>query len=613
MNVMPHMQRLLMLVLGILLPEEELALGEREGRIGEATRDAIRRFLVEHAKTVPEGLEEQSPEWSKWLIHELEAARKPQYIVFGKILAGGELPLSNVRVEAFDRDLPSRERRFGAEPTKLGKATTDAKGRFQITYALDQFRAGDALSRSQALPERNADLSFRVFDRSDHDLLIRWIQTGDREYRANEIIRNAPTELEVTILVESQPAESESEYEQLIALIAPVVEGVSIAELTDEDMAFLIGEIAVEQQPETQQNLEWLRWSALLARETQLPIEAFYGWARTDLPDMWRDLHAFDDQERRDPQAARLLDHLVATAEETLIAHLLRAVEGRIIPSAIRDRAGDIAYAIRRRALKEVAVRLRLEREPGGEPLAGYLVTTLDAGANNRDLGTDVTDALGEFMVVYEVHVTAVDDEHDLRFRVRGPAIAEAVEVTRPVRADTSAATGVRVLLPEIDTTLQRLREHGHIDLPDQVFQSLMNKYHIRSLADIRRLGGLKRIAELRDLDLTVMSRLDAFADLDRLSEDLSEISALLDLQYDSVAAIADATRSEFVASMSTSEAGLSARRAAELHVAAQAQTEMLDLMFAGIALDFANGIRPSAGYMAGDYYPPFPEEQDHE
>src|SRR5688500_10579125 len=110
MNVVPHLQRLLMKVLGIVLPDAELVQGEREGLVGEATRVAIQRFLAERRLTIPEGMEQQSLQWFEWLIQQLEAGRT-EFVIFGQIRDTTERPLSGARLQAFDRDLPSVERR----------------------------------------------------------------------------------------------------------------------------------------------------------------------------------------------------------------------------------------------------------------------------------------------------------------------------------------------------------------------------------------------------------------------------------------------------------------------------------------------------------------------
>lgn len=396
-----------------------------------------------------------------------------------------------------------------------------------------------------------------------------------------------------------------------MAAIAPVIDTLPLAELTEEDVAFLASEL--EFNEEQAARLRWLRAAAALSERTGVVTEAFYGWARTGLPDRWAELRAPGDQDRRNAVMTRLLDEFAATTEETLSEHLLRAIEERIIPARIRDRATAIVRTIRRRTQQEYSVALRLERTPTGEPLVGYTVTTFDVDENNRDLGTDVTDALGEFVVAYFASSNAQGIERGLRFRVRGPALDQDIQVTQRIRPDAHTVIGIRVSLPTSQPTLQDLRGAGRIDVPEAILDTLERQHGIHSFADIRRRGGLSRVADVRSLDSAAIRRLDTLADLDRLSSDVSETLVLLAHQYDSVAAIAAVSRREFVTAMSTHEANFSERRATELYIAAQAQTEMLEQIFAGMMIDFANGIRPSSGFVDGDYVPPFPpEEHEH-
>jgi hypothetical protein len=101
-----------------------------------------------------------------------------QYTINGTIIpTANEAERAGVRVQAFDRDLPSLERRTGSVPQMLGKeATTDAEGRFQITYTLEQFHNGEGISLFRRLREKNADLSFHVFDSTGQELSIRSIK-----------------------------------------------------------------------------------------------------------------------------------------------------------------------------------------------------------------------------------------------------------------------------------------------------------------------------------------------------------------------------------------------------------------------------------------------------
>lgn len=135
-----------------------------------------------------------------------------------------------------------------------------------------------------------------------------------------------------------------------------------------------------------------------------------------------------------------------------------------------------------------------------------------DNQANGRDLGTDVTDALGEFVIAYFAGDNAGSIARGLRFRVRWPSIEDPVEVTQRIKPDAQAPVGIRISLAGALPTLRQLGGSGHIDLPDAILATIEGKHGIRSLADIRRIGGLVRIAELRTTDLAATIHLNALA-----------------------------------------------------------------------------------------------------
>jgi len=176
------------------------------------------------------------------------------YTITGTITPSDGVERAGVRVQAFDRDLPSLERRRDSTPQILGpqmlgkEAITDAEGRFQITYTLEQFQSGDGISRFRKSSENNADVSFRTFDITGRELNIKGIEAWEREYRPNQIIFNAPRSLVVNIVLDSPLEAGTSEYEQLIALLAPVVEDLPLTELSDEDISFLTNEFGLDQQ-----------------------------------------------------------------------------------------------------------------------------------------------------------------------------------------------------------------------------------------------------------------------------------------------------------------------------------------------------------------------------
>lgn len=220
-----------------------------------------------------------------------------QYSITGSIIPPEGSDRAGIKVQAFDRDLPSLERRSGSAPQMLGEAIADSDGRFQITYTIEQFQGGEGNSTFRWGQEKNADLSFRVFDSTGQELNIKRIEALDNEYRSDQIIFNAPTLMDpVSIFVDAPQASGDSEYERLIALIAPVLEDLPLVELSDEDVSFLSNELGLDQKPCTllitcdntnraQQYLEWLRrcarcWPSKLI----CPLKPFMaGAARTYL------------------------------------------------------------------------------------------------------------------------------------------------------------------------------------------------------------------------------------------------------------------------------------------------------------------------------------------
>ena len=79
-----------------------------------------------------------------------------QYTITGMITAADGVSHGGIKVQAFDPDLPSLERRTGSALQWLGQALTDAEGHFQITYTLEQFSNGEGISQFRSSREKNA-------------------------------------------------------------------------------------------------------------------------------------------------------------------------------------------------------------------------------------------------------------------------------------------------------------------------------------------------------------------------------------------------------------------------------------------------------------------------
>jgi len=543
------------------------------------------------------------------------------FIITGTLSVPDGVEAADVRVVAYDRDLPSRERRIGAGPQLLGDGVVDADGRFTIEVDPARFREGEG-DPAAGLVARLAggprpDVTFRVFDRADRELVVRMVTAAGRDVRPEQILFNASSPLEVVLTVEAPPDPGHdgavSEYETLKARIAPVVGDLSPADLADDDLEFLVHELGLDQSPEDHDRLGFLRAAEFLGRVEGVAAPAFYGWARMGVPDLWAQLPSLDDPDRRDAFFGSLLDGFAATDGAALGDALRRAAEQRIIPAGFGDRADALSRLVRRRTRAPVTVRVRLLSAADGARLAGYTAAVFDDGDAGRDLGEHLTDARGDLGVTYYAEPTEVAAPRPLRWQISGPGLATPVDVAAPVTpptadetetgdgADTAAAV-IRVPMPTTAPSVRALAADGHVQLSAPTLDRL-DTAGIGSYADIRRGGGLAGVPAFADADPNEVRRLDALTELDRLTADPMEASALLALGYDSVIAIADTPWNTFLSAVAPQpddqgvdhqdgEGGrfLSYERAVKLRAAAQAQAGVLDILLAGIAADLANG-----------------------
>lgn len=543
------------------------------------------------------------------------------FTITGTVSLPDGLESAGVRVAAYDRDLPSRERRAGSGPQSLGDVVVGDDGRFTIEVDPARFWEGEG-DPAAGLVERLAggprpDVTFRVFDRADRELVLRMVTAAGRDVRPEQILFNVSSPLEVVLTVEAPPDPGHdgavSEYETLKARIAPVAGDLSPADLADDDLEFLIHELGLDQSHEDRDRLGFLRAAEFLGRVEGVAAPAFYGWARMGVPDSWAQLPSLDDPDRRDAFFAGLLDGLAATDGVALGDSLRRAAEQRIIPAGLGDRADALSQLMRRRTRAAVTVRVRLLSAADGARLAGYTAGVFDDGDAGRDLGEHLTDARGELGVTYYADPKEVAASRPLRWQISGPGLAAPVDVAAPVTPPTAdeteigdgagaAAAVIRVPMPAAAPSVRALAADGHVQLSAATLERL-DTAGIGSYADIRRGGGLAGVPALADADPNEVSRLDALTELDRLTADPVEASALLALGYESVIAIADTPWNTFLTAVAPQPDGqgvdhhdgeggqfLSYERAVKLRAAAQAQAGALDILLAGIASDLANG-----------------------
>jgi hypothetical protein len=511
-----------------------------------------------------------------------------QYTITGTVTLPEDIARAGIKVQAFDRDLPSLERRRGSASQLLGEAITNAEGRFQISYTLEQFQSGEGISLVRKLPEINADLSFLVFDRAGQTLDIQYIEALGNKYRPIQIIHNAPTTLEnVNIFVDAPRESDASEYEKLIAHIAPVIEDLPLVELTDEDVDFLINELGFEEKD--QQHLEWLRWCALLAQETGLPVEAFYGWGRKDKPLPLIELAAFPLKD-----LLLILDKLISLEAVKLSRALQEAIAEIIIPISLRSQVDAIVRQLKRHTQLPRQVIAQLTDAETNQVLAGNSVTTFDRTEGDENLGLDISDTEGKFAFNFFVPSDLPKDAPVRKFAFKVQTLAgeeipevESIEID-PNQPETDVViVRVKVPKPQIPE-LQEQFQQAQIVSPELL--TYFSDRDIRTFADIRRKGGINRLPDLPQLAPDIMSNLESLIDLDRLSLKVIVSTVLIEKQYDSVLAIADAPRSEFVNAVKDTHEELTELEATKLHVMASAQTDFLNNLLVEMAANQANG-----------------------
>ncbi|WP_022949759.1 Tc toxin subunit A-related protein [Methylohalobius crimeensis] len=199
------------------------------------------------------------------------------YRVRGAITSASGLPVSGVQVRAFDRDMRHEQ--------PLGEKQTDSKGFYEITYSRSQFRRAE---------KEHADLVIRVMDENGNEL-------GD-----SDVIFNAEPVQTIDLTLQPDRYRGPSEYERYVEALAPLIEDVPLADLTDKDLEFLTGETGIPAE-----HLRFLRLDAQWRRKHDVDRAVFYGLLRQGLPANDRRLLA--------EKLSRLREALVASLRQNII------------------------------------------------------------------------------------------------------------------------------------------------------------------------------------------------------------------------------------------------------------------------------------------------------
>lgn len=202
-----------------------------------------------------------------------------QFSIRCRVQGADEQRVSGLTVHAFDRDLRSEQ--------LLGEADVAADGTFSIGYTADRFRRAD---------KATADLLVRVIDVQRSPAEILRLEIDGASADPLRPFFNAPEQCQVIIVASLPEAADVTEYERYAAGVMPLLDGVTPADLTRDNLTFLLGDLGLADP--APRDLEFFRDAAALATQTGVAPEAFYAWARADVPAGWEKLLGADDAQR---------------------------------------------------------------------------------------------------------------------------------------------------------------------------------------------------------------------------------------------------------------------------------------------------------------------------
>jgi peptidoglycan hydrolase-like protein with peptidoglycan-binding domain len=171
-----------------------LAPAELQGQIfRNTTQEAVRDFQRKRGLEATGVVDERTAA----LINAAVDGRPARgYAVRGQVRHQDGAPLPGMAVRAFDKELRG-ERSLGEE------ATSDESGSYQIAYTTEQLDEGR---------------------RPQINLVVRVFSPEDRLLAESETLFNAPAMAQVDLVVAPRPPAALSEYEQLMADLAPLLQ-----------------------------------------------------------------------------------------------------------------------------------------------------------------------------------------------------------------------------------------------------------------------------------------------------------------------------------------------------------------------------------------------------
>lgn len=368
------------------------------GVFGPETQAAVRAFQKDAGLEVTGIVDEKTAR----AINERVDALQPEggeeegasFLVRGRVTHPDGQPLANVKVLAFDRDLRREQ--------WLGEAATDNAGRYEIRYLAEQFRRAE---------KRSADLVVRAFS-----------PTGN-ELAASATIFNAGKEETVDLVVGGGAYLGPSEFEQLVTVLTPLLDGLAFADLTEDDqhqdVTFLSGESGQDSG-----RITFLIAAHRLREATNIDAEIFYGMSREGLPTR--------------------LPALMAQSPEVRRRAVVRAANANVIPPRFGEQADAIVERFKALVVTQ-AMKPPAEGESGAT-ISGLLAMALPSPELTQSFLTAYVNHTGPVETFWQ----ELSERPDLKDHVE--------EVQRTLQLGALAGNH----LPLVEE-LQRMRRYGEI------------------------------------------------------------------------------------------------------------------------------------------------------
>ncbi|MCC5907083.1 MAG: ribosomal protein L7/L12 [Balneolaceae bacterium] len=329
------------------------------------------------------------------------------FIVFGQVLLSDGQPVEACLVRVFDRDLRSEQ--------FLGESVTDGKGAYKISYTKEQFKRAE---------------------KGTADLLVRAYNSVGKLLSESDIRFNSATEERIDLEISNKAPVQPSEYEQLVALLKPLLEGVPLSGLTSDDVWFLTNETG-----RSLEEIAFLADDARLAQRTGMPEAVFFGLGMLEVG-----VVKTEEVEgaRKDQQSLPFVDLPTVLEEpvENLIKILKTAIENRLIPVGMRNQLDKIEerFADLRSFGPTESVGSRRRRLQKLGQIAGLPDESAAAVARRMDAGLILPEVWEELVIEGVVPQDKIDE---LKLTVElGKLTEDSLSLTEALKSRPPAKLG---------------------------------------------------------------------------------------------------------------------------------------------------------------------------